>query len=488
MIDWERRWSDLSPETLWGSKGAEEIEQLKGNIVDIETHIIDHLCRVSFKHRLREAEVAWSNLLGGYARAWLNVVKNHPNPVVQLENIPVLPDEHESISLYAHVVLALYKDKLLGDWIEKLCSSLGDLEIIAESYRNQNLGHEKLEREEDESAYIVEIRAENLQRAMENAYDKLESDNDVWALMFTFPHESVKAQLEKRERIQIDLMQLQEGFQTDKSGCRFSLSYPLDPCRQYHVIDCIDAQRNQQRTTIRTAKLSESLKYRLSTFAKTALTEADTVKAGTMFYRIRTALCIASWVTLGWYSNWIHDLCTCRIRHAILNDDSRIPLYLRKTSEPTHLEYECCESPFLQRPHLLLGLALSELALARPISARMNNQNRENLFCVWDYGIRDPQNLRNGDIRENMLRNVDGEELAHEAGLSVNWLAYRKAVAHCIALDKDQSGRPERVSGAIFRSYTKKVVEPLSRCYTEIEQHRKAHPQLYHDVEACWAF
>ena len=475
LSDWEKKWENdrsVQPRSVWGEQGALDLQNRKS---DIKCYL-DQIWDLLIGNAVKQA-------VGDLIDEWTKFLNDGANTVLQSRPTRTLQSEHVNITVFKQVALVLYENKLLDDNISKLAKAIDDLEYMAKSYYRETHGHKYTEVKEAKTAERVRQRAEKLLHAMGHAFEKLGGACHTWALMFTFPEEPMKQKLEDREELQVDLLHTPDGFKEDQKGCQQSLACYLEEDRD-EIQNHIDYQLEQPRQEGCDITLTMTLKYFLSYIAKTPAEEIQRAETGTSHLRAKLALCIATWATLGWHCHWIGDLCSCRIRHAKLGNDQRVPVF---SPEHRHEPIDCSDPEFHEEPHLLLGLILAELALARPVCARNNPEDVAQRFRVWDYNLQDikvlPSARRTDGLR---YRDLNNQQIAKEVGLWAKAVSYRECVTYCFNLSQNKSR--EQPAGVFLREYLEMVVEPLHRYYDVIETQRNKQPELYDDVEKQYRF
>ena len=147
---------------------------------------------------------------------------------------------------------------------------------------------------------------------------------------------------------------------------------------------------------------------------------------------------LGHWMVLLWNTPWSSDLCTCGIRYIHLLDARTRHSFLPCPKRGSHCFPECHPSKLAENRSELLGVALSEIALALPISVIPNQE--ENDYLV------DNEELASRKRLLSMLRERFGRN------------TITKAVSYC--LDPHQSNKESYLRPDHFEQYCENVVRP----------------------------
>lgn len=178
--------------------------------------------------------------------------------------------------------------------------------------------------------------------------------------------------------------------------------------------------------------------------------------------RARAALGLATWMALMWNTPWLENLCSCSVRPVKFDESTSVAVLKRTEHEPDG----CCDAEFHRHQHLLLGVVLAEIALARPICVRRTSDSDKPLFVVFNTGRRD------------YAENVSSRILLKRVGDAVNSCDYEAAITYCFRMHEglEHQTRPADTT----MQYDKNVVRPLRRF------HEHVHKVYEHGGKKMW--
>lgn len=157
--EWREKWPSChDPEAYWGSDGAKEIDQMLADVQSSEEHINKLLCNGWMKHNWNSEGREWSRCIQQYRRDWDAFAQRSPSSKNTLRERPKFPHFRPMPEIMASVAMALWKDKILSDCVEKLRTLIDDLKTVAKRHSNPDTGLEGLTTQGLESASEVQTR------------------------------------------------------------------------------------------------------------------------------------------------------------------------------------------------------------------------------------------------------------------------------------------------------------------------------------------
>ena len=466
---WRSKWEhqvgrrdEIGFEKLWGVHGWSQIKEI---LVCIQ-HENDSIRLLLFGTLAYPEKSSFSKVWAAFTRAGASNIFSETTPTLQSVLYQVGPPSsypqprtttEAGPSLWKKVNFALGKSTKLNEAIGRLKQQLENLETCSDEFFSDVHSIENtssLSVEQIEKAHRVHQRAERLWIEMLKLRQGLVRFETLWALLMPLP-DDLRGYKFEDESLDLHFLYAADGFQRGLSSVRIVTRFDLDDDNN-HRYDLTARVRVQQlqpsSNPEHEAVLRRTLKSRFRLLIDHPDVEQRLLKKAMELERARAALCIATWFTLAWRSQWVPEFCNCSIRQAQFQNGQTIPLF---QSTNKHKVQRCFDPQLHDRPHLLLAVLLVEIGLAQPLHVQLEGER----VSFW-------MQASEGDIEIA----TEGILLAQVRKATSSPL-YQTAVKACIQRDRRIRTRHTFGPGDVER-YATDVVQPLRDHYQVVLERR----------------
>ena len=452
LSSWYRLWfprhgvfQDDFAAKLWGGKGAAELEDLIVQIVSAAETVKRKLYGTADDRKLPD----W--LLDSEERALRNGIQRS--------------NTGQWSHLCEAVAFALWQNASPKDPIAKIKDLIQNLDTMSHDYYYSEHGRDKIGTKISSCEVLALERSERrfqlISNALRLAYEDLNGKINlfglrrIWALLCTPTCRDTQHTLEtESEYLDIEFLKLESGFETNAASYRISESLSMD--RITGETEFGERLREKEGTDggfAASSALKRTIKDLFSCLAQIPpdVDGRDTTRKryvwGTILLRARAALGLANWMALVWNTPWLDSLCSCGVRPVKFEDGTSVAVFTQMEHQPDG----CCDPEFYLHQHLLLGVVLAELALARPVCVRRCSDSGAPNFVVFHTG------------RRNDAEQLSSRQLIERVGSAANSSDYEAAIKYCFRLHEGLEDRTNTARASI--QFEQKAVQPLRRFY-----------------------
>ena len=457
--EWTRTWasalrSATNATEAWGSLDWKDITTSLKGILKEEENIRNIIYGKSLRSRECDIDQQWEDVA--------RIVWSSSEP-------QSIEPQHANIAL--SLAFALWDEKLLEDHIRALEEYIRHIRKTADSAFRREHGlamDEPLLEDAIDDVSATWRRAEDFWNQMSEAYQQLNGSGQVWSLVLKPPNLPHRCRFDYDDDIKVQLFGTEGGFHTEASGTTISVDYHFSESSKRPRLNksFASALKSPVPSSLR-GYLGESLKTIFLLSSKQSQQTQKLWQFRLREERAQLALYIISWCILVWRSNWVENLCNCGMRYATFPTQCTKVLVF---GDSCLTRVPCFGPGVHQRRHLLLGIALSELAIQQPIKGFIHH--REPRFRVIG---------KNTDLHEQdeILHIADLLELVRDHTSRL----YKDAVQYCFNMDLRKQSQKDFTPQDV-KSYIRKAIAPLQEHIDILDTHGKLSMSLRNDVDA----
>ena len=479
---WEARESEASvkrAQDLWGSDGVEHIRLIEHTIGETGKQIQSLLQTAA---PLQERGM-WNTIFCWVKNGIVSAVPQEMG--VDMKN--------QARKLCNQVSLALYRNSALKEPVANLKTLVASLELTARDLVLEKHGCSSIGTSPERDILLGITRTKRRHRqvsdTLQMAYEALNDDQHnqakKWALVCKHYQSEKSFHLESpTDQLPMEFLRLHDTFTHGQKARMVDEAISLDlPHATLSFSELLRRRDRELQHFAPTFILRHSFK-RLSEIV--AMVSHDALESDDMLdipllkvcfaratemLRLKAALDISSSATLFWDTAWIDQLCTCSTRYAV-REGRKEDICVVVSSASPHDGSSCNEREFLDNPDLLLGLALAELAISRPVCLRRDTRGD----AVY--------HVHTGESEGSSTEIVTASALLRHVGDATGSKLYTDAVEYCLIVA--QGLRKFESEVEVSEEYQRNVVKKLERVLDDRQKLREVHGERLAAYTQYW--